>query len=149
MLVCPDCHAQIPDTVEKCFTCGYNAGPPNVRAASVEAEIEALTERYRLTMEAAKKTGSVTVLTRFEDSVKSSCAVINGDLRFLYLFVTSDQTLYANYEGEVAGHVRKPADFYDDLKRRGVGGTLFGGYAGEIIYAALSLEGSGPTSYGP
>src|SRR5437763_15456635 len=106
MLACPDCHSQIPDSVEKCFTCGFNAGPPNVRTANSQSEAQALEERYRRTLERAETVGSLAVLTRFEEAVKSSCAVINGDLRFLYLFVTSGQNLYANYEGGVAGQVR-------------------------------------------
>ncbi|MGZ8847207.1 MAG: hypothetical protein ACXW3C_12165 [Pyrinomonadaceae bacterium] len=147
MLKCQVCGSEIPDTVEKCFTCGFNAGPPNVRAAV--ADVLALDARYRAAIAKASSVGSLSVLERFEHTVKDTCAVINADLRFLHYFVTGGKELYANYEGAVAGGIRKPAEFYNDLKRRGVGGTLFGGYAGEIIYAALSLDGSGPKSYGP
>jgi hypothetical protein len=147
MLNCKVCGSGIPDTEEKCFTCGFNAGPPNVRAA--EADVPTLDKRYRAAIAKATTAGSLSVLERFEHAVKGTCAVINADLRFLHYFVTSGEALYANYEGGVAGRIRKPAEFYNDLKRRGVGGTLFGGYAGEIIYAALSLDGAGPKSYGP
>jgi hypothetical protein len=149
MLICTVCGSEIPDSVEKCFTCGFNAGPPNVRMARATEEIRALEDRYQAALERAKNAGSLYILQSFEHDVSNSFAVLNVDLSFLYHFVTGKAVLYANYEGGVAGRSRKPAETYNDLKRRGVGGTLFGGYAGEIIYAALSLDGSGPTSYGP
>ena len=148
MLKCIVCGSDIPDTEEKCLTCGFHAGPPNVRAAERDDEVRALDARYNAAIDRANANGYLPILRRFDDVVKQSCAVINGDLRFLYLFVTSEKTLYANYEGGVAGRLRKPAALHDDLARRGIGGSLFGGYASDIIYAALSLDGSGPTSYG-
>jgi hypothetical protein len=38
---------------------------------------------------------------------------------------------------------------YNDRERHGVAGTLFGSYANQITYAALSLNNTGPSSYGP
>lgn len=149
MLKCPVCGSEIPDTEETCFTCGFHAGPPNVRAAEKEEEIHALEERYAVAIERANSNGYLPILQRFEAALQHSCTVINADLSFLHLFATSGKALYANYEGGVAGRTRKPAELYDDSRRRGIGGTLFGGYAGDIIYAALSLDGSGPASYGP
>jgi hypothetical protein len=149
MLKCIVCGSDIPETEEKCFTCGFHAGPPNVRAAEEDDEVRALEARYQAAIARATTNGYLPTLRRFDDAVKQSSTVINCDLRFLHLFVTSEKTLYANYEGGVAGRLRKPAALYDDLARRGIGGSLFGGYASEIIYAALSLDGSGPTSYGP
>src|SRR5258706_3796876 len=149
MLKCIVCGSDIPETEEKCLTCGFHAGPPNVRAAQKEDEVRSLDARYNAALDRADAGGYLSILRRFEDAVKQSCAVINGDLRLLFLFVTSEKTLYANYEGGVAGRLRKPAALHDDLARRGIGGFLFGGYASDIIYAALSLDGSRPTSYGP
>jgi hypothetical protein len=149
MLKCTVCRSDIPDTEEKCLTCGFHAGPPNVRASERDDEVRALDARYNAAIDRANANGYLPTLRRFDDAVKQSCAVINGDLRLLYLLVTSEKALYANYEGGVAGRLRKPAALHDDLSRRGIGGSLFGGYAIDIIYAALSLDGSGPTSYGP
>lgn len=75
--------------------------------------------------------------------------MINVDARFLHFFVTGVNSLYTSYERQIAGNVRKPATFPNDAERRGVGSTLFGAYASDIIYAALSLSGFGPHSYGP
>lgn len=148
MLKCPKCSSAIPDTKEKCLTCGFNAGPPNIRAAERAEEIVALEERYQRAFDAAKVNGCLSILEKFDEAVQRTSAVINVRLKFLHFFVTDEMNLYINYEGG-EGRVRKPATLYDDLARRGVGGTLFGSYADEIIYAALSLDGSGPYSYGP
>jgi hypothetical protein len=88
------------------------------------------------------------MLQEFSEAVKTSSAVINVDVNFLHFFLTNRKSLYATYERGVAGHGRKPAAFQDDAARRGVGSMLFGAYASDIIYAALSLTGYGPWSYG-
>lgn len=147
MLKCPDCGSGIPDVVATCFTCGFYAGAPNVRSAATEEEV--LEVRYQAALTRAKTVGTIAIVEKFEEAVRQTSAIINVDLNFLHFFVTNNRALYANYEGGVSAGVRKPAEFYNDLRRRGVGGTLFGGYAGEIIYAALSMDGAGPVSYGP
>src|SRR5690349_17950726 len=149
MLSCPNCTSDIPDTQEKCLTCGFNAGPPNVRAAETQEEIYALEKRYQLALESAREKGCLPIVERFSDAVQKSSAVINVDARFLHFFVAGPNTLYASYERQIAGNIRKPATFPNDAARRGVGSTLFGAYASDIIYAALSLTGSGLDSYGP
>jgi len=147
MLNCPVCGSEIPEIVEKCFTCGFHAGPPNVRAA--EGEVGSLEARYQAALHRAQTAGTLSIVEDFYQVMSQSSAIVNVNLNFLNFFVTDANSLYTNYEGGIAGRARKPAAIYDDAKRRGVGGTLFGGYAGEIIYGALSLDGSGPISYGP
>jgi len=149
MINCPDCDSEIPYTEEKCPTCGYHAGPPNVRAANRVEEIQALDERYQEAFETAKNDGHLSILEKFDEALKKTSAVINVDLNFLHFFTTSAKNLYTTYERGVAGQMRKPAPSEFDKDRRGVGGTVFGSYADEIRYAALSLDGSGPHSYGP
>jgi hypothetical protein len=149
MLLCPRCQSGIPDTQEKCPTCGHHAGPPNVRAANLQNEVRALDERYQAALENARTRGCLAVAERLFESANRSSAVINVDARFLYHFAASRNSLYANYEHLVAGNVRKPGTFENDAARRSVGTTLFGAYSGDIIYAALSLTGLGLDSYGP
>jgi len=149
MINCPDCGSEIPYTEEKCPTCGYHAGPPNIRAANRTEEIQALDERYREAFETAKNDGYLPILEEFDKALKQTSAVINVDLNFLHFFTASAINLYTTYERGVAGQMRKPAPLEFDKDRRGVGGTVFGSYADEIRYAALSLDGSGPHSYGP
>src|SRR5215213_4548591 len=148
-MLCRRCGEEIPETVEKCLTCGRSAGPPNVRAAEREEQVRGLEERYGSAFDGARANGCDRILEEFSEAIKESSAVINVDIRFLHFFVTSAKSLYSNYEHGVAGHARKPAPFPQDSARRGVGSTLFGAYASEIIYAALSLTGFGPQSYGP
>jgi hypothetical protein len=148
MLKCSKCGSEIPDTEERCPTCGFNVGPPNIRAAARPEEEEALEKRYQSALELAVKNDCLSIVQRFQQSVKQSSAVLNVNLNFLHFFVTSESSLYTNYEGGVRGGLRKPASLYDDLERRGVTGTLFGSYADRIIYAALSMDGSGLDSYG-
>jgi hypothetical protein len=149
MLECPRCTVVIPEVSEKCLTCGYYAGPPNVRAAQLPEELAALEERYQNCLLTARSNGSIATLERFSKAVEASTAVINVDAEFLFSFVNNRNALYANYEHGVSGHLRKPAEFPHDVTRRTVGSILFGGNAGEIIYAALSLTNFGPQSYGP
>src|ERR1700682_3511934 len=120
MLKCSVCSSDIPETEEKCLTCGFHVGPPNVRAAEKNDEVLALNTRYNAAIDRADANGYLPILRKFDDAVKQSCAVINGDLRLLFLFVTSEKTLYATYEGGVAGRLRKPAALHDDLARRGI-----------------------------
>ena len=149
MLLCPRCQSGIPDTQEKCPTCGHHAGPPNVRAANSEYEVRVLDERYQAALENARSRGCLAVAERLFESADRSSAVINVDARFLYHFAASKNTLYANYEHLVAGNVRKPGAFENHAARRSVVTTLIWAYAGDKLYAALSLTGLGLDSYGP
>jgi len=119
-----------------------------VRAAKSEEETLALEARYQVALDDAQKRGCRSVVERFSNAVLTSSAVINVNINFLHFFATSSTSLYANYEHGVDGRVRKPALFQNDATRRSVGGALFAAYASEIIYAALSLDGHGPHSYG-
>jgi hypothetical protein len=149
MLKCTNCDVDIPDTEEKCLTCGFNAGPPNVRAAERAEEVQALEERYQKAFDTAKANGCLPTLEKFDESLKQTSAVINDFLDFLDFFTRSSKNLYTNYESAVEGRIRKPAPLDDDRERRIAGAIMFGGYAREIRYGALSLDSGGPQSYGP
>lgn len=145
---CPKCASKIPHSYEKCPTCGYHVGPPNVRAVRNDEESAALDVRYREACNAARARGCQAQLEKLEQSLKESRAVVNVDLDFLHYFVTNRKALYASYSRTVEAGTRKPASQADDADRRSIEALLFPGYAGEIIYAALSLDGSGLKSYG-
>lgn len=149
MVKCPQCSSEILETDEKCLTCGYYAGPPNVRAVERDEERQALEERYLKAIETAHVNGSDENLMRFAEAVQTSQAVINLRLNALYHLVMADDALYANYSGAVEGESRSSAAWRADRHRRSVEGMLFGGYGKAIRYAALSLDGSGVNSYGP
>ncbi|HAV43134.1 TPA: hypothetical protein DCX15_03870 [bacterium] len=149
MLICNNCGSNVLDNMEHCPTCHTFVGFPNVRAAERKEEIDALESRYQQAIKAAEADGFHQCLKSFEDSMKKTCAVINVDLDYLQHFITTDKALYSNYSLQVRGEVRKPAMDQDDKARRTVESMLFGSYAEEIRYAALSLDGAGLRSYGP
>jgi hypothetical protein len=124
------------------------AGAPNVRGADRPEELQALEERYREAYKTATDGNYLPVLEEFDEALKRAHAVINVDLKFLHHFTTGERNLYATYERAVEGRIRKPALLESDRERRKVGGALFGSYAHDISYAALSLDGQGSQSYG-
>jgi len=149
MLRCKNCGSDIPDIEEKCLTCGFSAGPPNVRTAERIEEREALEGRYVEARRIAAAKGCLSILENFEQGVTTSVAVVNMDAKDLFSFVTGGRGLYTNYEVGVEAGLRKPAALEHDRQRRGIGGSLFGTYASKIMYAGLSLDGLGSLSYGP
>lgn len=149
MLICGKCGSEISEIEETCSTCGWYAGPPNVRSAERDEERKALEERYGKAIEDAKATGSYPSLERFDESMKRTGAVINVDLDYLHQFITGDKVMHASYSLAVKGQTRKPAAGKDDRHRRTIEAAMFGGYAEKIRYAALSLDGAGLKSWGP
>lgn len=148
LLDCQRCGSGIPDSVEKCPTCGHYAGPPNVRAALSADETSALNLRYDEAVERAKASGSYHQLLWLEEAGKASFAVVNVGLDFLFSFVTNDKLLYSTYSLATRSEIRKPASRSDEEDRLAVEAKLFGGYSDDIRYAALSADGSGVKSYG-
>lgn len=148
MPTCTKCSSDVSDAEEKCTTCGNHIGFPNVRVAQKTEESDALHKRYVDALDKAQTAGSLEQLARFDDNMRKTGAVINVDLDFLYQFITKDDMLYSNYSLGVRGQLRKPATGQNDRHRRTIEAMLFGGYAEHIRYAALSLDGSGP-SWGP
>ncbi|MDQ1592405.1 MAG: hypothetical protein QOG71_3032 [Pyrinomonadaceae bacterium] len=148
MINCKICGSTVPDSEAVCLTCGTPAGTPNVRSADRPEELQALEERYRAAYETARDGNYLSILEEFDKALKQTHAVINVDVEFLHFFTRNARNLYTTYERAVEGQMRKPALLEFDQKRRAVGGGLFGSYAREISYAALSLDGSGPQSYG-
>jgi hypothetical protein len=148
LLDCQRCGSRIPDSSEKCLTCGHYAGPPNVRAARRVEETSALNRRYVEAVARAKTNGTDRQLLKLEEAAKASFAVINVGLDFLFHFVTNDKLLYSTYSLATKGKIRKPALRSDEEDRLAVEAKLFGGYGDEMRYAALSADGSGVRSYG-
>lgn len=150
MIICGNakCSSEIPETAATCPTCGWYAGPPNVRAAQRQEEKDALKQRYFEALNKSLTNGSEQALNTFDENMKATCAVVNVELDFLHQFITNGNAIYSNYELSVKGQTRKPARGRDDRHRRAIEAMLFGGYAEEIRYAALSLDGAGLKSYG-
>jgi hypothetical protein len=123
-------------------------GFPNVNECSQKEELEALEKRYKEKVEFASPKGHDDKRIEFEEAVKKSAAVINVNLRYLHNLIVGSNTLVSTYQLQTAGETRELAPTEFDKERRGIEGTLFGSYGKDIRYAALSLDGTGLTSYG-
>jgi hypothetical protein len=147
---CERCGADIPESKDRCPTCGEHAGFPNVREVDSKEEEEALSKRYdEVVAKYREEDGTSHILEVFESALKNSVAVVASDLHFVRQLMTSSKTLYNNYYMGVTANIRKPSNLEDDRKRRVADAILFNGYAQEIVFAALSLDGVGLSSYGP
>lgn len=145
---CPRCNSLLSEVSEKCYTCGYYLGAPNVRAAQSPEESAAVDKRYSDAYAACRAKGTEPQLKLFEEAVAHSGAVVNMSLNALYYFLNSQNSLYQSYGYGVQGQSRKVAEPEFDKHRSAVEGVLFGSYYRDIRYAALSIDGSGLRTYG-
>jgi len=145
---CNHCGSEVADNVRYCSTCYRDIGFPNVREAGKHQEREALDERYRKEIQRSNESGSYKSVQGFEEAMKKTFAVINVDLDFLLYLFTNTKALYSSYNIQIRAKIRRPAKPEDDKMRLAVDARLFGNYASEMIYAALSLDGRGVKSWG-
>jgi hypothetical protein len=145
---CPNCGSPFAASDERCSTCGDHLGFPNVRASNRPAERIALEERYKAAMERAESRMAKLAVETFQKAVSRSSAVFNCDIYRLRELVAEGKSLYANYYLAVRAQVRKAADEENDRLRRAVDSLVFGSYADQIIFGALSIDGKGLASYG-
>src|ERR1041385_2642094 len=80
MATCSNCKNPISETDDRCSKCGADAGFPNVRAAA--AELPDLNKRYEAAVASAGKQGKHDALNKFEESMKTTSAVISVKLGF-------------------------------------------------------------------
>ncbi|HJQ70804.1 MAG TPA: hypothetical protein VKA70_17650 [Blastocatellia bacterium] len=149
MDICYKCQSELLDTIEKCLTCGRYIGPPNVRSVDKIEERLALEYRYKNTVSALSQKGALEPLSGVEEALKTSSAVLCVSLDFLSFFLSYRKSLYSTYALSVEGETRMPATEADESHRLSVDALLFAGYGKHIRFAALSLDGLGPKSYGP
>jgi len=146
---CSVCGSSLVEALRHCPTCRNDVGAPNVRYCSATNNIKALNSRYSSARKRATLGGCLTEFESFEDLLKNDSGVVvsmpSGVARNLF---ESPKNLYTNYESLLGSSARLPANQDDDRHRYGVGGLLFGSYAGSIIYGALSLTEHGLPTYG-
>lgn len=146
---CPECGAKVNWTMDRCPKCRHDMGFPNVREVGCSKELDGLGRRHREALDTASKNNAQERVSAFEAAVASqSWAVINCWPSFLAEFLEDNRTLYSSYKLQVDAETRKAASMKNDKQRCGTEGILFGSYAGDIRYAALSLDGVGLVSYG-
>jgi hypothetical protein len=145
---CNNCGSKISETLTYCTTCGNFIGFPNLRAASKAEEVKALENRYIQALDSAVSKSSIDIIKDFEEKLILSAAVINLSFYIVHRIILENKTLYSTYNNLVEGKARKPASIENVRKRLIVEANLFPGYAREITYAALTLDGDGLKSYG-
>ena len=146
---CSQCDTALTGDEWHCPACGHFLGAPNVRTCSASAELDALAARAKLAEDEASQRGCLDAAQAFSAMVHSESGVVVALPPNIALNLVSDpRSIYQNYEQLVEGGSRTPAQAESDRKRRAVGGLLFGSYAREIRYGALTLDNMGPPSYG-
>jgi hypothetical protein len=132
----------------QCRACNYPTAQwaPNVQLAARPEEIAALEERYRTARDEVD--GAVAGLEVLEQVAERTAAVVNVPVGLAHNLFIGEAPLYSPYEHQLRGRVRTPAEPENDRQRRAVGALLYGSYGEEMVYAALSTDGRGLSSYG-
>jgi len=132
-----------------CPTCRTDAGAPNVRRCRTDENLKALFKRFDASHAKTSSSGLLKEFNNLESAINEKSGVVitmpAGVARNLF---ENPKLIYLNYEKMVRGGFIKPADLDNDLRRCEVGGKLFGSYAEDIIYGALSLTTDGLPTYG-
>ncbi len=145
---CDACGNQFSLLLEQCPHCGHTGPAPNVKAAGLPEEKEALDRRYRAALSDADGRGCRATVDAFEAALAGSKAVINCRFEEVERLASSDRNLYASYYERLKGGVQAPyGDAWDKL-RRIADADLFTLYEDKIHFSALSLDGIGVRSYG-
>jgi hypothetical protein len=140
---CPDCQDPIEYWQVYC-RCGHFLGFPNYRAAA--AEHDELVRRSNAAHATSTRRGTAPLLGKVEALAEQSLPVIAMP------FAACDDILrpgkYRNYDQRISSGERTPAGAQDHADREMVGARLFPMYDQYILYAALSPDGRGLSSYG-
>lgn len=146
---CSKCGDPLSATMRHCPTCRADAGAPNVRYCRTDENLKALVVRFDDSRVRASASGCSKEFSDLEAMIKGKSSVVvtmsAGMARKLF---EDPNSIYTNYERLVGANVRKPADPKNDRHRCAVAGVLFGSYANDIIYGALSLTEDGLPTYG-
>lgn len=146
---CPnaDCEEEVQLNEEKCPSCGCFAGYPNVRQALAERDV--LLQRARLARVAAATRNATDAVLRLEGVAQAVRAVVNMQAALVLTLLTDGKSRYTDYASQSQAGTRRPAPPRHDAQRQAVEGRLFGTPGAAIVYAALSPDLRGLTSYGP
>jgi hypothetical protein len=148
-ITCTNCKEYNDINDHVCSNCGTAAeGTVNTRRASLEYEITALEKRYAHAATRLSVQGLSAESVLIQQLVtQQGKAVINVSLDFLWQWVVQHSFDYVSYRRQIMDDLRKKAGFANDVKRCVHDSLLFGS-AIDVIYAALSVDESGLTSYG-
>ena len=130
-----------------CENCGKILEPPNVRRANLPAEQIALRNRYEEAKKYLFDKNLVSEGIDFERIVQRRAkAIINVPFSFMWKMLKHN-VAYKSYQKQVYDGDRKKATWDNDVRRCIVDSFLFGSEI-DIVYAALSVNEIGLSSYG-
>jgi hypothetical protein len=145
---CGFCTYEVPLERTTCPHCARPALYPNVRAAELAVERQALADRYRAALQDSDTRGCRPVVEAFEVETGKSKAVIARSLEEADRLASSDQQLYSTYYRQIEAELRLPDGSKWDKLRRLADAALFSEGARDVRFAALALDGSGLPGYG-
>jgi hypothetical protein len=145
---CEFCGYDVPLEWNHCPHCGRPGLFPNVRAAQVESERQALEKRYQATLVDAVARGAEGAVREFDTAAQVSKAVIARPLRDIERLTSSDRELYTTFYALTQAEARLAYGDKWDRLRRVADESLFPGYKEHIRFAALSLDGVGLADFG-
>jgi hypothetical protein len=143
-----ECGEAVPAHLRDCPVCGRDNGCPNIRAAALKTETEALSERLRQAEVSARARGCLDILNRFGVAVLSSKAVLSRSLGVVHDIVKSDDVAWVSFHKQVSSGSRMPEHNGWDQGRTAAESTILPIFYDQISFAALSLDGKGVTSFG-
>lgn len=148
-LICPSCNKeQSQINLIDCEYCGQDLGAPNVNTVSTETELTALQRRYEDATEFAITYDTADQLKNFENFFDSNVnGIINLSLPVLEALIIHTGA-YKTYQRAVEDKLRTIAIPSIDQKRTVIDSVIYGTHGKDMIYAALSLNRQGLTSYG-
>lgn len=147
---CKFCDAATPMALRNCSSCNRDLGVPNVRICATDEERSAIDNRKVDAQEHLSQKNREAIGAAFANHVNDHARVVVAVPATVARNLLQNTTsLYTNYEKLTAAGARKPAPIDDDKQRQTVGSAMFGTYAHQIIYGALSSNGVGVRSYGP
>lgn len=149
---CAYCPYQFSRLLNACPHCGRPGLFPNVQLASDPAEQGVLEGRYAAVLKAAESSGGTGTIDRFKAAIDKSVAVLGVPLQEATRLAQSDSEVKATFYGLADTRV-PPANAPEGMDwntlRTLVDTAVFGdANKKEVRFAALSIDGTGLTSYG-
>ena len=148
---CPHCKNKDPisSSSDSCPACQRELPAPNVRAASSEEEVTKLQERVKRAEEETFARGCRAILEDFATAVAGSKTVVCRPLTEIKSLLSNPLSVYQSYYKQIGSKMRLPENNEYDRHRHAVDALFFPGYADEIVFGALSLDGIGVIKFGP
>lgn len=147
-MLCPKCQQDISPHHVACPKCLFQLGFPNVRAAEEKPEREALELRYRAARDDAATSGYLAELEKFENEVSLKArAAICKRTGLIQQLLKIDNSLFQTFYQQLQSG-RDPEDNEFDRARQSVDSLFFPYFYQHVHFAALSIDGYGPRSYG-